>query len=61
MQWANFRGIRTSTKRRGISHADVVDMRRRRFTKRAPASDSEVNDIVPFYVEVVSELKEMGY
>ena len=61
MHWGNFRGVRTSTKRRGISHADVVDMRRRRFTKRAPSSENEVSDIVPFYVEVVSELKEMGY
>ena len=61
MRWANFRGVRTSTRKRGISHADVVDMRRRRFTKRAPSSDSEVSDIVPFYVEVVSELKELGY
>jgi triacylglycerol lipase len=61
MHWANFRGVRTSTKKRGISHADVVDIRRRRFTRKAPSSDTEVSDIVPFYVEVVSELKEMGY
>ena len=37
MHWANFRGVHTSTKKRGISHADVVDMRRRRFTKRTCA------------------------
>jgi len=61
MRWENFRGVRTSTRKRGISHADVVDIRRRRFTKRAPSSDTEVSDIVPFYVEVVNELKEMGY
>lgn len=61
MRWANFRGIRTSSSRRGISHADVVDMRRRRFTGKAPSSDSEVSDIVPFYVGLVKELKEMGY
>jgi triacylglycerol lipase len=60
MHGANFRGIRTSTKRRGISHADVVDMRRRRFTRRAPSTETEVSDIVPFYVDVVKELKEKG-
>ena len=60
MHWANFRGVRTSTRKRGISHADVVDIRRRRFTGKAPASDNEVSDIVPFYVGVVKELKEMG-
>ena len=61
MHWADFKGIRTSTTHRGISHADVVDMRRRRFTKKTPSSDNEVSDIVPFYVEVVKGLKEKGY
>ena len=61
MRWADFKGVRTSTTHRGISHADVVDMRRMRFTKKSPSADDEVSDIVPFYVEVVKGLKEKGY
>ena len=61
MRWADFKGVRTSTTHRGISHADVVDMRRMRFTKKSPSDDDEVSDIVPFYVEVVKGLKEKGY
>ena len=61
MHWADFRGVRTSTTKRGISHADVVDIRRRRFTSRTPSSDTEVSDIVNFYTGVIKELKELGY
>jgi len=61
-EWANFKGVHCSSSgRRGISHADVVDLRRRRFTSRAPKTDQEVSDIANFYVNVVKELKLMGY
>ena len=60
-KWENFKGVHTAPSRRGISHADVVDLRRRRFTSRIPSSDGEVSDIANFYVNVVRELKEMGY
>ncbi|WP_051688897.1 esterase/lipase family protein [Butyrivibrio sp. AE2032] len=60
-RWANFKGVHTSSTRRGISHADVVDLRRRRFTSRLPSSDTEVSDIAAFYVGVVKELKAMGF
>ena len=61
MHWADFKGVRTSTTHRGISHADVVDMRRMRFTSKSPAREDEVSDIVPFYIGIVKELKELGY
>ena len=60
-KWANFKGVHTTPSYRGVSHADVVDIRRRRFTSRAPSSEDEVTDIANFYVDIVKELKEMGY
>jgi len=59
--WVNFKGVHTSPARRGISHADVVDLRRRKFTSRKPGSDDEVSDIVVFYLNVIRELKQMGF
>lgn len=61
MHWVNFKGIHTSPSRRGISHADVVDMRRMRFTSRTPKSTGEVSDIVVFYLGVIRELKQLGF
>ncbi len=60
-RWANFKGVITSSSRRGISHADVVDYRRRRFTSRAPSASNEVSDITIFYINVVKELKQLGF
>ncbi len=59
--WENFKGVHTSPSRRGISHADVVDIRRMKFTSRKSDSEDKVSDIVVFYVNVVKELKQMGY
>ena len=59
--WVNFKGVHTSPARRGISHADVVDLRRRKFTSRKPGSDDEVSDIVVFYLNIIRELKQMGF
>ena len=58
---SDFKGVHTAPSHRGISHADVVDFRRRRFTSRLPSSNGEVSDIAKFYIDVVKELKEMGY
>lgn len=60
-KWANFKGVLTTPSYRGVSHADVVDIRRRRLTSRAATSECEVTDITNFYVDIVKELKEMGY
>lgn len=57
----NFRGMYTSVSRRGISHADVVDIRRMRFSKKKSEDPLEISDIRDFYLEVVSELKDRGY
>lgn len=56
--WGNFKGIVRSASRRGISHCDEVDMRRRRFSK----TDRQgfVSDIRSFYVGVVSDLRARG-
>lgn len=59
--WENFKGVHTTPSYRGVSHADVVDYRRMRFTKRVATSEDEVTDITNFYVDIVKELKEMGY
>lgn len=60
-KWENFKGVHTTPSYRGVSHADVVDIRRRRFTSRVATSEDEVTDITNFYVDIVKELKEMGY
>lgn len=60
MRWTNFRGMYTSPERRGISHCDATDLRRRAFSGKKPQNEYEVSDIVDFYVKLVSELKEMG-
>ena len=53
VKWGNFRGVYRGTGRRGISHCDEVDMRRRPLSKRP---GDGVSDMVDFYVEVVSGL-----
>ena len=56
--WTNFRGTLRGATNRGISHADVVDMRRRNFSKKS-ANDGTI-DIREFYIGVVSHLKQLG-
>lgn len=56
--WTNFKGILRGTTRRGISHADEVDVRRMNFTKKT--SENRISDIRKFYIDIVSELKQMG-
>ena len=57
--WTNFKGVWRGTTSRGISHADSVDMRRRRFTKKPSAGN--VSDICSCYAELVRELKLSGF
>jgi triacylglycerol lipase len=57
--WTNFKGVVKSASKRGISHCDGVDMRRRRFTKRVAAGC--VSDITDFYLELVRNLKQCGF
>ena len=57
-RWTNFRGIFRGAGRRGISHCDEVDMRRRPLCKRK--SEGGVSDIVDVYREAASELARLG-
>ncbi|MFA6308913.1 MAG: triacylglycerol lipase [Clostridia bacterium] len=57
--WTNFKGIIKSSTNRGISHADEVDLRRKRFTGKTEVEG--VTDIVDVYIKIVSDLKDMGY
>ena len=56
--WTNFRGVYTGHGRMGISHRDEIDLRRKKFSEK---KGEGVSDIVDFYVNVVKELKKMGY
>lgn len=72
-RWGTFRKVFRSSGKRGVSHADEIDMRRKPFARRsdAPATDTEnsgpsvdtdrSNDIVHEYVCIVAELKAMGF
>lgn len=57
--WTNFQGILRASTRRGISHADAVDMRRRKLSSKIHPGC--VNDICDVYLQVVSEIKSRGY
>ena len=57
-EWTNFKGILRGATNRGISHADEVDVRRMNFSKKS--NNDGITDIREFYIEVVSNLKQMG-
>jgi triacylglycerol lipase len=56
--WTNFRGVWHGATRRGISHADEVDMRRMNFSKKTHKKG--ITDMREIYIDIVSELKERG-
>ncbi len=58
-QWANFKGILRGSTNRGISHADEVDMRRRILSKKT--QEGCVNDICDVYVQIVRDIKNLGF
>lgn len=51
-KWGNFKETFVSTGRRGISHGDMIDLKR---------EDYKGFDVIEAYVKIVEELKEMGY
>lgn len=51
-KWGNFKKTFISTGRRGISHGDMIDLKR---------EDYKGFDVIEAYVEIVAQLKEMGY
>ena len=51
-KWADFRGVITNSRLRGISHGDMIDLTR---------EDYEGFDVLEFYVKLVEELKRKGF
>ncbi len=51
-RWGNFKGIFKSGSGRGISHGDMIDLKR---------EDYKGFDILETYINIVAELKKMGY
>ncbi len=51
-RWGNFRGTFTSTGRRGISHGDMIDLKR---------EDYKGFDVLEEYIRIVQDLKNRGY
>lgn len=58
VKWGNFRGIYRGAGRRGISHLDEIDMRRRPLAIR---DGKEECDLMDLYRKIVSELAGMGF
>lgn len=52
VQWGNFRGILKNKYRRGISHGDMIDLKR---------EDIKGFDVLNIFYEIVAELKKNGY
>jgi triacylglycerol lipase len=50
--WGTFRGVLESRGRRGISHGDIIDLKR---------ADYRGFDVVETYVAIVADLKEKGF
>lgn len=50
--WVNFKGVITGKRQRGVSHADIVDLRRKDY------SGIDVREI---YLNIVKELKSKGF
>ena len=50
--WGEFRGVFASTKRRGISHGDMIDLKR---------EDYKGFRVLETYVQIVSDLRQMGF
>ncbi|MCR3760119.1 triacylglycerol lipase [Clostridium felsineum] len=51
-KWGNFKGVIRNNRRRGISHGDIIDLRR---------EDYKGFDVLEKYVEIVSDLKNRGF
>lgn len=56
--WGEFRGIYRGNGRRGISHADEVDMRRRPLSRK---EGEGISDIITLYKEIALDLINRGY
>lgn len=50
--WGNYRGLLASSTKRGVSHGDMIDLKR---------EDFKGFDVREVYIQMVAELKEMGF
>lgn len=57
-KWGEFRGVIKSNSRRGISHFDQVDFRRRKLTKK---TGENVSDILEVYDKIFNDLLELNF
>lgn len=57
-RWGRFMGVIRSNSKRGISHGDEVDFRRRAFTKK---TGDGVCDILEIYSQIADDLYETGF
>ncbi len=51
-KWGEFKGVFSNARTRGISHGDIIDLKR---------EDYKGFDVVETYVQIVKGLKEMGF
>ncbi len=58
VQWGDFKGVYRGAGRRGISHCDEIDLRRRPLSK---TTGDGVTDITDIYTEIVKGLAERGF
>ena len=58
VKWGNFKGVYQAVGRRGISHCDEIDLRRRPLSKK---TGDGVSDIVDVYKEIIVALAENGF
>ena len=59
-KWTNYKGVLRGATNRGVSHADVIDVRRWNVKIKTP-DNGAVSDILDMYIAIVSDLKRMGY
>jgi triacylglycerol lipase len=58
VKWGEFKGICRGNSRRGISHADEVDMRRRPLSRKKGGGISDITDL---YRNIADDLRKRGY
>ncbi len=51
-QWGEFQGVFSNSRTRGISHGDIIDLKREDYTGF---------DVVETYIQIVAKLKEKGF
>ena len=58
MKWGNFQGVVTGSGRRGVSHLDEIDLRRKPVSVKI---GNTVSDITDFYIDIAKNLEKQGF